>query len=220
MEMSEEQIKEIQVRNRIVEGARQSFFEYGFSRVTMDEIAVNLGMSKKTLYKHFSSKDELLKSVMSSHCSGMDGRVQPIMENHTTDFIEKMMIMGPIVAEHIAKIPVLFLKDLEKNSPETWREFQEWRRTRIIVNFGNFLKEGMEKGVFRTDLNTEGVVTMYLTLIEGMFRSEVLSKLPLTPSQVYVMIAKVLTEGMIDESARKQFLEKTRPAMSEFSLSI
>lgn len=220
MEITEEQIKELQVRNRIVEGARQSFFEYGFSRVTMDEIAVNLGMSKKTLYKHFSSKDELLKAVMSSHCKGMDGRVKPIMENDTTDSIEKMMIMGPIVAENIAKIPVPFLKDLEKNAPETWREFQEWRRGSIIANFGNFLKEGIEKGVFRSDLNTEGVVTMYLTLIEGMFRSEVLSKLPLTPAQVYVMIAKILTEGMIDESARKQFLEKTRPAMSEFSLSI
>ncbi len=220
MEVTEGLIKELQVRNRIVEGARQSFFEYGFSRVTMDEIAVNLGMSKKTLYKHFSSKDELLKAVMNNHCNGMDGRVKPIMENTTTDFIEKMMVMGPIVAENIAKIPVHFLKDLEKNAPETWREFQEWRRTRIIVNFGKFLNEGIEKGVFRNDLNTEGIVTIYLTIIEGMFRSEVLSSLPLTPAQVYVMIAKILTEGIIDESARAQYLAKIRPEMSEFSLSI
>jgi AcrR family transcriptional regulator len=220
MEMSEEQIKELHVRNRIVEGARQSFFEYGFSRVTMDEIAENLGMSKKTLYKHFSSKEDLLKSVITSHCNGMDVRVQPIMENTTTDFIEKMLIMGPIIAENIAKIPVLFLKDLEKNSPETWREYQEWRRSSIIANFGKFLTEGIQQGVFRNDLHVEGVVTMYLTIIEGMFRSEVLSKLPLTPAQVYTMIARVLTEGIIDESARKEFFEKTRPAMSAFSLSI
>lgn len=220
MEITEEQTKELHVWNRIVESAKQSFFECGFSRVTMDEIAVNLGMSKKTLYKHFSSKDELLKTVMTNHCKGMDGRVQPIMENDRTDFIEKMMVMGPIIAENIAKIPVHFLKDLERNAPETWSEYQEWRRNNIIDKFGRFLREGIEKGIFRNDLNTEGIVTMYLTIIEGMFRSEVLTKLPLTPSQVYIMIAKILTEGIINESARKEYLEKTRPAMTEFSLSI
>ena len=220
MEITEEQTKELQVWNRIVACAKQSFFECGFSRVTMDEIAVNLGMSKKTLYKHFSSKDELLKTVMTNHCKGMDGRVQPIMENDRTDFIEKMMVMGPIIAENIALIPVHFLKDLERNAPETWSEYQEWRRNSIIDKFGRFLKEGIEKGIFRNDLNTEGIVTMYLTIIEGMFRSEVLANLPLTPAQVYIMIAKILTEGIINESARKEYLEKTRPAMTEFSLSI
>jgi len=45
-----------EVRNRILTEARGLFFRYGFSRVTMDEAAETLGMSKKTLYRHFPSK--------------------------------------------------------------------------------------------------------------------------------------------------------------------
>lgn len=221
MENPEEHIKETQVRNRIVEGAREAFFEYGFSRVTMDEVSEKLGMSKKTLYKHFSSKDLLLKEVMQSYCTGMECKMKPIMENTDTDFIEKMMTMGPIVAENIAKIPFPFLKDLERNAPDTYREYLEWRRNNITVNFGNFLREGIQKHVFRDDMNVEAIVTMYLTLIDGMFRAEVLNKLPLTPGQVYVMIARTLTEGIIAEEARNGYMLRTRPTVvNDFFLSI
>ncbi|MBK9248050.1 MAG: TetR/AcrR family transcriptional regulator [Ignavibacteria bacterium] len=218
---TEEHIKEIQVRNRIIEGAREAFFEYGFSRVTMDEIAEKLGMSKKTLYKHFSSKDVLLKEVMTSQCYGMECKMKPILENMETDFIEKMMTMGPIVAENIAMIPFLFLKDLERNAPEIWKEYLEWRREHITLNFGKFLNEGIKKHVFRDDLNIDALVTMYLTLIEGMFRTEVLSKLPLTPGQVYVMIARTLTEGIIADEARNGYVLRTRTTQTkDFFLNI
>lgn len=51
-------------RRRIIAGARRHFFANGFRRVTMDDLANELGMSKKTLYTHFSSKEELVKAVL------------------------------------------------------------------------------------------------------------------------------------------------------------
>ena len=52
------------VRDRIVATAERIFLRSGFSRVLMDDLARELGMSKKTLYSHFASKEELLRAVL------------------------------------------------------------------------------------------------------------------------------------------------------------
>lgn len=55
--------KEETIRKRILETAKEFFLEFGYKKVTMDEIADSLGMSKKTLYQYFPSKYELLSAV-------------------------------------------------------------------------------------------------------------------------------------------------------------
>ncbi len=51
---------DIEIKDRILSRAEEMFLKFGYSKVTMDEIAANIGMSKKTLYKFFPSKEELV----------------------------------------------------------------------------------------------------------------------------------------------------------------
>ena len=66
------------VKQRIMLEARGLFFRYGFSKVTMDEAAEALGMSKKTLYRYFPSKEELLEEVTSAHMEECDSALKSI----------------------------------------------------------------------------------------------------------------------------------------------
>ncbi|MFM7339105.1 MAG: TetR/AcrR family transcriptional regulator, partial [Bacteroidota bacterium] len=59
-----EATKDESVKDRLLTTAMQEFMQYGFSRISMDDLAVKLGMSKKTLYKHFPSKEELVRGVL------------------------------------------------------------------------------------------------------------------------------------------------------------
>ena len=59
-------VNEEETKERIVQRARDEFFAHGFSKVTMDELCDELGISKKTMYEHFNSKDELLDAVTES----------------------------------------------------------------------------------------------------------------------------------------------------------
>jgi AcrR family transcriptional regulator len=52
---------------RIIESAEEMFFRYGIKSITMDDIAKQLGMSKKTIYQHFSDKDKLVESLINEH---------------------------------------------------------------------------------------------------------------------------------------------------------
>jgi len=56
----------VEVKEKIISGARQLFTKYGIRSITMDMIAEQLGVSKRTIYENFKDKDELLKFCMNA----------------------------------------------------------------------------------------------------------------------------------------------------------
>src|SRR5438874_10407025 len=63
-------------RQRIVDAARAHFFSHGFRSVTMDDLAEELGVSKKTLYNHFPGKIELLEAVLADKFAGVEAKLK------------------------------------------------------------------------------------------------------------------------------------------------
>src|SRR3954471_21859596 len=83
---------ENEVRNRILTEARGLFFRYGFSRVTMDEAAETLGMSKKTLYRHFPSKEDLLEAATTDHIDECNGELRGICGRKDLSPLERLKL--------------------------------------------------------------------------------------------------------------------------------
>src|SRR6266849_7613467 len=73
-------------RHRIVESARAHFFNHGFRSVTMDDLAAELGISKKTLYAHFASKTALLQAVLADKFASVGSSLARITREHPHDF--------------------------------------------------------------------------------------------------------------------------------------
>src|SRR5438105_6602491 len=71
---------------RIVEAARAHFFSHGFRSVTMDDLAVELAISKKTLYAHFPSKTALLEYVLADKFASVDTALKEAVREHAHDF--------------------------------------------------------------------------------------------------------------------------------------
>ncbi|MGE5335771.1 MAG: TetR/AcrR family transcriptional regulator, partial [Nitrososphaerota archaeon] len=78
------------VRRRILAGAEKLFTTYGYSRVSMDELAAELGMSKKTLYKHFPTKEALLLQVIEAFYAQLNADIEAIRLDEALSFPEKM----------------------------------------------------------------------------------------------------------------------------------
>src|SRR5215469_16371078 len=74
------------VRQRIVDAARAHFFSHGFRSVTMDDLAGELGISKKTLYAHFPGKFDLLEAVLSDKLRGVEATLKEVTHAHPDDF--------------------------------------------------------------------------------------------------------------------------------------
>src|SRR5436305_2703935 len=78
--------KNASIRQRIVDAARAHFFSHGFRNVTMDDLAEELGVSKKTLYTHFPSKIALLEAVLADKFAGVEARLGEITRAYPHDF--------------------------------------------------------------------------------------------------------------------------------------
>src|SRR6267143_298425 len=73
-------------RQRIVEAARAHFFSHGFRSVTMDDLADELGISKKTLYVHFPDKMALLEAVLADKFASVEARLKEVTRTYPHDF--------------------------------------------------------------------------------------------------------------------------------------
>src|ERR1700750_3426766 len=73
-------------RQLIVDAARVHFFSHGFRSVTMDDLAEELGISKKTLYAHFPGKFDLLEAVLADKLAGVEAKLKEVTRAHPHDF--------------------------------------------------------------------------------------------------------------------------------------
>ncbi len=195
--------------NRILQGAREKFFQHGFSKVTMDELAADLGMSKKTIYKHFPNKIRMLEEVMQLTLREIKTGLESYLYDDSLPILEKLRkLLTFIPANAIRFLNRPFLQDVQKHAPEVWQQIETFRKEMIQTRFAHLLNQGVEQGIFRPDLDQRLVVMAYLTTVQNLITPETLINLPLTPQQVFDSMIKLLFEGLLTDEARHDFQKK------------
>lgn len=197
-----------EVRKRIIEAAREEFYKFGFSKVTVDEIASKLGMSKKTIYRLFPSKEDIVCTVIRETMREMETACGNIVGQENVDFVDKLRAMMTHVAVQYSKMGKSLLEDLQKNAPQMWKEIDEFRRKRIYTDFGNLLREGMQKGIFRNDIDEQLVLLIYANAIQTIISPETLMNLPFSAAQVFEAIVKIIYEGLLTDEAKPKYLSR------------
>ncbi len=197
--------EDFEIRMRITQAAMEHFVKFGYSKATMDEIAESLGMSKKTLYQYFASKQELLQAIIANAMHTCDTFCESVICNQTMDFSEKLRQMLTFFSRMNGNMSRHLVEDLRKHIPETWKQIKEWRQVRIAEQFGQVIEEGMAKGALRRDMDAKLVTMIYLGFIESMLNPDVLSELPYEAPQVFESVWKIFFEGMLTPNARAQF---------------
>ncbi len=201
---------ENEIRNRILEAATEQFLRFGFTRVTMDEVASGLGMSKKTLYQHFPGKEALLREVMRRRMREIEAGYEGILRDDSLDFVEKLKDLMSFMAVQFSRVGQVFLQDLQKNAPEVWREVETFRGRRASSLFGNLVNEGIQKGMFRADVDQHLLTLLYVSAIQGIINPDALSQLPLSASQAFENIIKIIYEGILTDKARAKYVARQR----------
>jgi AcrR family transcriptional regulator len=196
------------VRLKIIHQAGELFFQFGASKVTMEEIADRLGMSKKTLYKFFASKDDLLAAVLDDFHCAMQGIVEPLLQAASNadreQFVVIMLQLGDKVASVITRNQQSpLLKDVQRNYPVLWQRIEERRKTTMTLSLRSMLQQGMERGVFRSDLNYDLFLMVYMAAMQEVMNPATLATLPLTVGEAYKMVIGILFGGALTDSGRE-----------------
>ncbi len=200
--MIEEQI----AKKRILEKSMEMFQSFGYSKVTMEEIASNLGISKKTLYKHFTNKENILRELVEAVKCDIEEKFEKIFIDESTDFIQKLQSVLDVIGENVRKMQGHLTRDIIKNHPDIWLEIQEFRRKKSQVKFSKLVELGKKEGFIKAEVNSQIVMLAYTAAIHEILVPDVLSQIPLSANQVYDEIIKILFEGILSEKGRFRYV--------------
>ncbi|HWO43068.1 MAG TPA: helix-turn-helix domain-containing protein, partial [Candidatus Eisenbacteria bacterium] len=108
----------------------------------MDDLAAELGMSKKTLYGLFSSKTDLLKAVLMAKFREVESDLSGIASNGTTDVLASLRELLACMRRHTEEIQPPFVRDMQREAPEIFAIVQGRRRDLIQRHFGKLFEAG------------------------------------------------------------------------------
>ncbi len=141
-------------RQRITEEAANMFRTYGIRAVTMDMLANQLGISKRTIYEIFRDKDELLRGVLKFMAEKQQELVQKVF-GKSENVIEAIFTLLDLMSAHFRKMSPAFKLDMEKYHNDILAALRENDQMPYYIDNAEMLKRGIKEGIFRDDIDIE-----------------------------------------------------------------
>jgi AcrR family transcriptional regulator len=187
---------------RMIAAARRHFFAHGFRSVTMDDLAAELGMSKKTLYGSFPSKMDLLRAVLLNKFCSIETDLDGVTTGNARDMLVVLHELLTCVQRHAEEIQAPFVRDIRREAPEMFELVQSRRRTVIQRYFGKLFDDGRRAGIFRRDIPTRMMIEILLSVTEAIINPAKMVELGLTPKTGFSTIITVILEGVLTDKGR------------------
>lgn len=141
---------------------------FGTRSITMEDIARELVMSKKTLYQYFKDKDEMVLLVTAQELEQDKAEIQAIQEA-SVDAIDEILRISQTVAESFKNMNPNLLHDIKKYHAAAWQAFIDYKNQFIRHSIIDNLTRGIKEGYYRADLNIDLLAIMRLEQVEMGF---------------------------------------------------
>jgi AcrR family transcriptional regulator len=188
---------------KIVEAARRHFFSHGFRGVTMDDLATELGISKKTLYAHFPSKTALLEAVLADKFESVSKELERIGREHPRDFPGALHGLLAGTMRELDEIKPPFVRDMRQKAPHIFKRVERRRAEVIERSFGKLFVEGQRTGMVRKDIPAKLMIEILLGAVQAIVNPGKIQDLGLTPKIGFSGIIKIVLEGALTQKGRK-----------------
>lgn len=191
-------------KERILEAVRNRILAEGFSRLSVDEIATMFGMSKKTFYKFFPTKEELINQVAERIMA--EGRLSlSRIAGSEKDFISKIHELISFVMLQSTRISKALQTDVERYAPDLWKRIEEFRRLRIAEVFSRLVDQGIEEGYVRSDINKRIFLLVVLGSVRNVINPTVLVHESFSAREAVDSVLTLFFTGILTGPGREKF---------------
>lgn len=192
------------IKDKILKGSEELFMKYGVRSISMDDIARHLSVSKKTLYQHFVDKDELV-TMMSKAFLEKDRRQYEAITAISKNAVDELSKISILLKQDMEELNPSLLFDLQKFHPKAWNLWQEFKEKFIQESMVRNLKQGIEEGYFRPEINPDIITVARLVMIESSFNDQVFPKDRFNFVEVNWQIFDFFVHGMCTEKGKKLY---------------
>src|ERR1043166_9546888 len=178
-------------RQRIVAAARAHFFSHGFRSVTMDDLAAEFGISKKTLYAHFPGKFDLLEAVLADKLTSVEATLKEVTRAHPNDFPATLRTLLAETQRELNEIKPPFVRDMRQKAPDVFKVVERRRAALIQRYMGKFFVDGQRAGMVRKDVPAKLIIEILLLMVQSIMNPPKMEELGMMPKEGYTGILKI-----------------------------
>ncbi len=201
-------MNELATNLRILHTAESLFFRFGIRSVTMEDIAKELSISKKTIYQFFKDKDEIVLKV--SQQIFEKERVQMNrMHEQGENVIHEMVLISRYIRQHVAEANPSAMHDLQKFYPEAWKSFLVFKMESLRL-IERTIKKGITEGYFRADINPRILAILRSETIELSFSQQLFPRQDFEPLEVQEQLFEHFINGILTDKGRKLYHKYTQ----------
>lgn len=202
------------IKTRILKESEVLFKRAGVRSVTMDDIAAQLGISKKTLYLHFENKAAIV------HEYGLRYFAEEVAktDQYTADAhdpIHAVLLILEASVKSFRDMPGHLMYDIQKYYPETWQLFEAFKNDYALKTIRDNLVAGQQLGLYRQDFDVDLMAHMRLSQIDASFNPQFFPPDKFDIGQVQIAQFLHFLHGIVSLKGKHllyQYLQKSEDA--------
>jgi AcrR family transcriptional regulator len=195
----------METNTRILAFAESLFMQRGIRAVSMDEIAVGLGMSKKTLYQYFADKDDLVDAVVAAHLERMQTDARK-WRDQAQDAVHEMFITMEQIQLHLSNMDPILLHDMKKFHPRAYQRFREHKDVFLFELIRANMQWGITEGLYRSDLDIDVLCRYRLASMMLAFNTELFSPQQFNLGKLSQNLLQHFVFGLATEKGHKRLM--------------
>jgi len=195
-------------KEKILEIARQKFFQDGFVKTSIDEIAREYHISKKTIYKHFKSKDDLLTGVVKDFTGRVTNSIIEIMKSKKNS-IEKLIDVLNLIQNSIRQFSLRYIDDIQKHKPKLWNYIEKFRKENLEKIVYQTIEEGKKEGLFN-DVNPDIVFRIFYGAVRNVISPDFLITSPISRDEAIDETFEILLNGVLTNEGKKLYKKQKK----------
>lgn len=185
----------------IKEKAKELFSQHGVKSISMDDIARQSGLSKKTIYQFFSNKNELVYAIVEDFIQFYE-QLFEISRNSARDAVEEVLKQDNALMKMWSGIRPSFIYELEKYFPDVFELLNEYKAY-ILDSIVTNLKRGKEENVYRDDIDIAFISDLRMHQLANVMKPELLISYPLNTNQLAGEFTVLYLHSITTEKGKK-----------------
>ncbi|MFT5883952.1 MAG: AcrR family transcriptional regulator [Arcticibacterium sp.] len=195
----------VEIKERILIKSQELYFTRGIRSVTMDEIAAALGISKKTIYLHFSDKRSLVEAS-TKHFLAQEKCAEKKIYEASTNPVEEIILSTQLMREMLTNINPAIFHDLQKYYPKTWKHYLAHKEDFRDVVLRN-LNEGIKQGLYRPDIHPAILANLRIESVDMAFNPVAFPPIEFNILDVQLAFIDHFLRGIVTEKGLKVYEE-------------
>ncbi|MBY0534708.1 MAG: TetR/AcrR family transcriptional regulator [Chitinophagaceae bacterium] len=196
----------MEVKERIQQKAHELFMKFGIRSVSMDDIANQIGVSKKTIYQFFADKDALVGDIIQEEVVRMEQECVYCSVN-ARDAVDEIFLTIEIILEQFKSFNPTLVFDLRKFHHQAYQKIEAHKREYLLGLIIRNLERGVEEGIYREDIKIPVIARFRLESMMLAFDTELFPPKQFDLADITRELIELFVYGVANEKGY-QLIEK------------